>query len=200
MSTKINDILSRVAGLERYQGVSGKLRRDMERQVIIGAVNRIVGTLQKERIDVDVDSALEAIKNGIRLATKHFENAVVADKTLPFGSSLPGKNPVFVDSLAFGLGIAVGKLIQDTHAKIAADIASANAQAKADDIAAAAALPQEPEPAPAPARKASPDVAAYIAAMRAAVAAAETPESPKITDKNHRLKSFIADSQKSVSR
>lgn len=153
--SQINDILRLVAGLERYQGALGKSRRESERQIIIGSVNVIVGTLQRERIAFESAEAFDAIRAGIARAEEHFKSALEADKTLSFGSPLPGDPPKFVDSLALCLGIATGSFISAKHTAIVAARATADAQAKAAAIAAAAALPADP-PAPAPAPKPKP--------------------------------------------
>lgn len=165
---KINDILRRVASLERYQGLLGQARRNAERQIIIGAVNTIVGTLERQRIEIDTGAAFDAINNGIQRAEEHFKAACEADKMLPFASQLPGDAPKFVDSLAISLKIAGGKFLQEVYAKIAAEAEAANAKAQAATIAAAAALPADP-PAPAPEVKPLPDASKYFAEMRAVV-------------------------------
>jgi hypothetical protein len=144
--SKINDILRLVAGLERYQGVLGESRRKAERQNIIGAVNALIGTLHRDKIDFDVNEAFEAVREGIGRAEEHYQAALEADKMLPFASPLQGDAPQFVDSLKLSLGITTGRFVQDMHDRLAAQRAAAEAAAKAATIAAAAALPQEPEP------------------------------------------------------
>lgn len=165
-----NTILSRVKMLERYQGLLGKHRRDAERQIIIGAVNMIVGTLERQRIEIDNNAVFEAIRDGIRSAEKYYEAALDADKMLPFGSPLPGNPPRFTDSLQLCLSVATTHYITAVHTKITEKREAANAKAKAETIAAAAQLPEEPPmPQPRCGMEMDAETKQYFAALRAAV-------------------------------